>query len=266
MSLANLSKKILPHKIRNAFGVYGIKAVSKSALTTTLFSLAFDFRTPGVKMLPDGLCSRRIGDRDILCHRDGFRIFHEIFEDNIYEKYWKPEPGDIVLDLGAYVGMYSYRAAQLVGDSGMVVAVEPNDSNLKLLRQNLAGMKNTRIIEAAIGEDNRLSWLHVSPKSTCHSILGPKGDDVPVEIIAIDSLVRRLRLPRVDIIKMDVEGAELLALAGAKETLKGDVKLAIEYYHTAADRHQMQEDLTRTLTENGFHVRSNQEYVYADKE
>jgi len=119
--------------VKDVLGVYGIKIISQNALMMSLFSLIADFRIPSVKMLPGGLCYRTVDGRDIISYRDGFRVFYEIFDNKPYEKYSQPKSGDMVLDLGAYVGMFSYRASQLVGDTGSVIAVEPSSKNYKLL-------------------------------------------------------------------------------------------------------------------------------------
>jgi len=265
MNLSDLSKKVLPHMLRNMLGVHGIKAVSRNALTMTLFSLVFDFRMPGVRMLPDGLCYRAIGNRNIICHRDGFRIFHEIFDSRPYERFWRPERGDVVLDLGAYVGMFIYRASLLVGETGKVIAVEPDDRNFELLERNIASLPNATILLAALGERNGITELNISPKSTCHSTIIKSGMSRKVPVYRVDTIVEMLNLAKVDFVKIDVEEAELSVLEGATDTLamNGSRKVVVECYHN--NNQSTWKEVARKLVSLGYKVDGGTEYVYGRK-
>jgi FkbM family methyltransferase len=266
MSLSDMAKRLLPYGLRNTLGVGGIRLIARSGIGMSLFSLIADWRLLGVKVLPGGLCSRLVDGREIVSYRDGFRVFHEIYDNKPYEKYWSPRKGDVVLDLGAYVGMFSYRASLLVGEDGMVVAVEPDDNNMKLLLRNVAGLSNIITVESAVGETNGTTALYISPKTTCHNTVNKEsGRESLARITTIDTLAKTLKLSHVDYIKIDVEGAELEALRGAVDTLtNNNVRLAIEYYH-ASDRGVSGGVISGFLATLGYEVKIEKEYIYAQR-
>ena len=134
-------------------------------------------------------------------------------------------PGDAVVDLGAHIGAYALRLARLVGPSGHVTAVEPSRTHVELLRQSVAanGFGSwTDVVHSAASNVNANGWLrHPSPgSSSAHSWLDerPANDGESVRTIRIDELVDGT----LHFIKADVEGAEGLALRGARGILKRD--------------------------------------------
>lgn len=131
-----------------------------------------------------------------------------------------PKPGDVFLDVGAYIGWFTIQAAKAVGPSGKVVALEPDTYNRGQLEENLAlnGLSSCTVVPVA-------AWFEAAE-------IGWRADDVPVwskvdrashggsvRAVTIDSLVDDLGLAKVDWIKMDIEGAEVEALQGAQKTL-----------------------------------------------
>lgn len=153
----------------------------------------------------------------------------------------KVAEGDIVIDAGACWGDSSLYFAGLAGDKGKVYCFEFIPSNLSILRRNftlnphLASRIN--VVERPIWErtGHTLYYLDRGPGSY---VAWKKTSDqcVACETLSIDDLVREKNLPRVDFIKMDIEGAELPALKGAENTLKEfKPKLAISAYHKQDD-------------------------------
>jgi FkbM family methyltransferase len=154
--------------------------------------------------------------------------------------------GDIVLDCGANVGVFVKTALNL--GARLVVAIEPAPENLTCLRRNLRSeIAAGRVIVVAKGVWDREGYLSFQQDKA-----NPAGDhfitDAPaaasdkdpsvlrLPIISIDALVAELQLPRVDFIKMDIEGSERFALAGARATLsKYRPRLAICSYHKPDD-------------------------------
>lgn len=141
------------------------------------------------------------------------------------------KPGQTVLDIGANIGYFSILLGSLVGPSGRVYAFEPLTSNLDLLRRSVEeNHQSDRIVvtEAAVGLTAGTADLVVPTFSmnSGGSYLDAGGGDKPpghathrVPVVAIDE--QDIRRP-VSFIKIDVEGAELLALRGAKKTLERD--------------------------------------------
>ena len=125
----------------------------------------------------------------------------------------------VAYDIGAHVGFYTLLASELVGGGGKVIAFEPNPRNLKYLKKHLEinHCDNVMVIEAAVSDKSGISHFNEGGGSS----MGTLSEDgyLTVNTINIDELVGNGKIPAPDYIKIDVEGAELLVLKGAKSTL-----------------------------------------------
>jgi len=146
-------------------------------------------------------------------------------------------PGDIVLDCGANVGVYTRDAIE--AGAKVVVAIEPAPENIECLRRNFpAEVASGRVIiyPKGVWDKDDFLTLNVDPNnSAADSFLiqreGSHGVQ-KVPLTTIDKLVTELKLERVDLVKMDIEGAEPNALEGARETLsRFKPRLTISAYH-----------------------------------
>jgi FkbM family methyltransferase len=133
------------------------------------------------------------------------------------------EPGLTVFDVGANVGMYAVLAARRVGAAGRVHAFEPTPHVAGRLRRNvtLNGLDNVVVTEAAVSDRAGVATFYVQQASD-RSSLGGDGTPVPVQTITLDDYVPAQGLSKVDVMKMDVEGAETLALRGGRRLLAGE--------------------------------------------
>ncbi len=139
-------------------------------------------------------------------------------------------PGMTFVDVGANTGLYTLFAAKKIGPTGRVLAFEPSSREYETLEQNIAvnALKNVRAIKRAVSNrDGEVELLVASLKNSGHNTLGkfgyaatfPEGTE-RVGVEQLDNFLSRERYERVDVIKMDVEGAELAALQGAMDTLR----------------------------------------------
>jgi FkbM family methyltransferase len=132
------------------------------------------------------------------------------------------KPGSTFLDVGAHIGMFALLGARLVGDSGRVIALEPTPRLADLLRQT-AVMNNVEgvieIHEMAASDTNAQTTLNIAFPYGHNSLFALPGAhaSVTVRCVTIDELLGRTA--RVDVIKIDAEGAELAVLRGMKATL-----------------------------------------------
>ena len=136
--------------------------------------------------------------------------------------------GDVFLDVGAHVGLYSLVASVRVGLAGRVVAFEPSPASVSLLRRHLAwnGCENVQVLEAAVSdtEGSALFTHRADPTDPggCANSLAyeiERGVRSSVRLRTLDSVCEELGItPR--LVKMDVEGAELAALRGAERVLR----------------------------------------------
>jgi len=138
--------------------------------------------------------------------------------------YGKMRKGDIVLDGGANIG--DFTRAALEDGASLVVAIEIAPDTLQALRRNMeAEISAGRVIIYPKGvwdSDAELTLLteFASGVDTVVPDGAPRTAGVRVPLTTIDKMVAELKLPRVDFIKLDVEGAELRAAVGARDVIR----------------------------------------------
>lgn len=136
--------------------------------------------------------------------------------------------GGVVWDIGANIGFYSLIAARLVGH-GEVVAFEPLPANLDAIRRNVAlnSVANVRLVGVALGDTEGTADLQTHSQQTWAK-LDTSADTgfqqelevtgrVSVQVSTIDRQLEMLPVP--DLVKIDIEGAEVAALRGASRLL-----------------------------------------------
>ena len=151
-------------------------------------------------------------------------------------------PGETVIDCGGCWGDTALYFAHRVGPEGSVICYEFEPGNLAILHRNLALnpelAERIRVFERAVWS-NDASTLRFSSNSVATTLseeADEDGGDKRVCTDSIDAMVEREGLARVDFIKMDIEGAEMEALAGAVRTIsRHRPKLAISAYHRPDD-------------------------------
>ena len=142
-------------------------------------------------------------------------------------------PGQVVIDCGANVGYFSLLMAQAVGPAGAVVAVEPERANLRLLRHNLwrNGADNVRVIAAAAGDERGVVALrHNALNAGDHRVgLEREDSDVLVPCVALDALLGGVA---VDVVKVDTQGYDHVAIAGLRDVLgrSPQAQLLVEFW------------------------------------
>lgn len=151
--------------------------------------------------------------------------------------------GDLCIDVGAHVGLYTLelaRRAKTLG--GHVLAVEPHPSNFRDLVENLRRnglLENVMVVRAAIGDRDGHAELHLAANSGLHSTRpSPARTGLAVRTVmhTLTSLVDSCGLRSVEpsglVLKVDVEGAELDVLAGASLLLEKvrEVVVLVEYF------------------------------------
>lgn len=153
-----------------------------------------------------------------------------------------------VVDIGAHIGTYTILAAEKVGENGKVIAIEPELKNYELLTKNinLNNFKNIIPVKIALSDHNGIEKLYFYSRSTCHSLLpenDKKNDFIEIEVQTLDSLLEKLNLQKIDIIKIDTEGAEIPILKGAEKTLRNnpDVKIFVASYHYPEEMQEVKE-------------------------
>ncbi len=147
--------------------------------------------------------------------------------DDEYFRFGPPEPGALVFDLGANIGLVSYALANAVGQEGQVIAFEPDPQNFEYLSRNMArhGLRQVQLVNEAIApHSGELAFFAEGTitsglASARHESLMPTavGAVTLCNAVTLRDAVERYGAPAW--IKMDIEGAEIDVLRGSLDLL-----------------------------------------------
>ena len=175
----------------------------------------------------------------------------------ILESYTLPgrceaQAGDIVLDCGAYTGNTTLYFSRKTGPGGHVYGFEAAGDSFSHYIENVGHIKNCTPIRCAVAKENGVATL--GGAFPAGFSLGQPGEEVATT--ALDDFISKHNIPRVDFIKMDVEGAEADALLGAAKLIKRfRPKMALSVYHKWYDVYDLP-DIVRKIDPNyNFYLR-----------
>jgi len=183
-------------------------------------------------VLRDGIVVRHPVGRTGLCG-----MILEVWHDEIYTgRFYTPAPGDVVIDAGANIGLFSLLVARRQPQC-KVLAFEPFDENFRLLTENLAGAgaSGVRAFSLALaGESGTASMSDVGTRSQDHQLAASPSPGTEKRSVRTCSLFEVFRMANADVIQMfkcDIEGSERELFAGADtDTLRRCQRYAIEYH------------------------------------
>lgn len=159
---------------------------------------------------------------------------------------YTPAKGDVIIDVGAGVGEETLTFARAVGECGKVIAIEAHPKTYRclqaLVRYNR--LQNVITLHRAISQPGRSQELiEDSSEYLSNRLENSKGISVPAT--TVDAICDLLQLPQVNFLKMNIEGAERLAIRGMTETLKHTQALCICCHDFLAE--QRRDDSCRTM-------------------
>ena len=155
---------------------------------------------------------------------------YEELESKIMEE--KIEMGNIVVDVGANIGLHTLNMARIVGNTGQVFAFEPDPSNFEILKKNVKinNYKNIILEQKAVGDKHGRTTLYQSDHPGKHRIF-PQTEqaksEIQVELTNLDNYFDSDMIDKINFIKIDVEGLEFSVLKGMKNILKNSKKIKI---------------------------------------
>jgi FkbM family methyltransferase len=182
-----------------------------------------------------GTCTIRAGTTD-------HRVFDEVFIRDAYRLSrgaGAPRLGTVV-DVGAHIGIFAIRAARL---ADRVICLEPVAENRRLLEANLrsTGAANVTVLPYALGDADGEATIHHAGHQAGHSLFpelsGAASREERVPLRRLGTLLDELALSRVDLLKLDCEGAEYPILLSADEgTLRRIERIRLEFHDLGPGR------------------------------
>jgi FkbM family methyltransferase len=172
-------------------------------------------------------------------------------------------PGSCFVDLGANEGWFSLQASGAVGPEGMVFAIEPQRRLWPVIHQNfiLNGRTNYRLIPYAVGQQEGFIDLILHPSLNTGSTTAVSNlrrtlfRRQKTGVLPLEAIMQRFSIPRIDVLKIDIEGFELNALRSLGPRLSdGSVAAILIEYHPAQLKElgQSKEEVVRLLRESGY--------------
>jgi FkbM family methyltransferase len=172
---------------------------------------------------------------------------------------YTPQDGDVVFDIGAGWGTEVPTFSRLVGPTGRVVAVEAHPWTCDLLRRTVTAnrLENVTVVQAAVSDQP--GELSISDLENISNTVMNGADGHVVEAVTIDGLAKRVGVDRIDLLKMNIEGAERLALRGMVGTAPRVRHVVISCHDFRADRghgdvFRTRAEVAETLAEMGFEL------------
>ncbi|PSB33599.1 FkbM family methyltransferase [Stenomitos frigidus] len=184
-------------------------------------------------------------------------------------EFWRHhiQPGMTVIDVGANVGVYTFSAAQRVGNQGRVLAIEPFSECVQFLQEtcNVNQLSWVKVIAGAASDRTQTAQLALQMASELNQLVPNDAELVSggnVETVAcftLDALIEQESIAHVDFLKIDAEGHELQVLAGS-ERLLTKLMPTIVYENIASDD-QANTSSAVFLQERGYQLFRYQPYL-----
>jgi FkbM family methyltransferase len=237
------------------------KPVGITTLSRRFYPLLPDYE--GIITLEDGLCmridTRQAPERGIFFAGDRHRAVTTVMRQRVH-------PGAYCMDIGANIGFYTLKLAQFAGASGRVAAFEANPALIKRIQENIAlnHIDNVDTVPKAVTQTEGQAQFYVAANSELSSLDYDEHaqEKLTVEATTIDSYVASAAWPRLDFIKLDIEGYDCHALLGGRESLtRFRPFIVLEYqYHSQNSAAEEAFTLLRELgyTMQGLILRSGQ--------
>jgi len=171
-------------------------------------------------------------------------LVHEKSTTKLFKKIIKE--GDVVVDVGANIGYFTLLAARLVGPKGKVFSFEPEPLNFRYLTKNIELNNYSQVFayQMAVSNKNGKTKLYLCDYDSGHHTINKyegvkaysrgrptRKHSVEIETVVLDDFLKE-KTNHIDVVKIDVEGAELLVIKGMEEILKKNrnIKILLEFF------------------------------------
>ncbi len=167
--------------------------------------------------------------------------------------------GDVFLDVGANFGYYTLLASKLVGKTGKVFSFEPDPYNFSILQRNIKinNCANVLCVNKAVGERDEKIYFYIDADNLGrHNIISNwSNHKLSVDKISLDNFFQKGI--RVDLVKIDIEGVEELAISGMKKIIQTNkqIKLLIEFFPERIRQNKLNpNNLNKLINSFGFSI------------
>jgi len=177
---------------------------------------------------------------------------------------YQPKPGDVIVDIGAGIGMDTLAFSKSVGAGGRVVAVEAHPATFKILQQTcrMNNLNNAVPIGFAVMDVKGrvfIEDLAFHEANTVNPVFDPLRHRHEVAADSLDNLCRNLSIDHINFLKMNIEGAERLAIKGMQQTIRNTEHICIACHDFIAESGGGPELRTKTavtdfLLRHGFEI------------
>ena len=195
-----------------------------------------------------------------------------ISEKDWFEKeieFWRSylQPGMTVIDVGANVGVYTFSAAEKVGKTGKVIAVEPFSLCVECLEKTceINQFSWVTIYGGAASSSNGKIKLLLNPANELNQVVFDGLENAnydnfqEIPCFTLDSIVEKENLEKIDFLKLDAEGHEMEILAGSQELIKTFSPVIL--YENIAGSSEANLQLSAYLVDIGYEIFSYQPYT-----
>ena len=173
-----------------------------------------------------------------------------------YNKHgFKIEKNDIIIDIGAHIGIFSLYANQFC-KNGKIFCYEPSTENYELLQSNISQnqIKNIFPNNFAVSQSNDSVKLYISPDNTAHSIYDSTSKSIQVKSRTLQNIFDSNKLEICDYLKLDCEGAEYEIIESLPNEYFKKIKQIYIEYHFSDSKHEMLENMIKKLDQMSFSI------------